>query len=97
MSAERKALDRDRIRRALDLNLTAMTDRGSREGLSIERDSLVENIGRLTIEEDSLITSDRVDLGMVLEDYSRDLAELERSLFEYREYLRKLRERDLMG
>lgn len=96
-SAERKALDTNRIHKALDLTLTASIDHDPIYGPGIGRSSLVDKTDRLKIEEDSLISSDRKYIETALEDYNRDLAELERSIVEYRIYIRKLRDRNLLG
>ena len=93
MSAERRALNRERTHRALDLSLTAMTNWSGDERLEVERGSMVENTDRLTIEEDSMTSLERVYMESVLNDYSSDLFALESSIREYRQYLRRLREK----
>jgi hypothetical protein len=94
MVAERTSLDTSRVRRALDNALPYIKKEQKREELSVERDSLVENTDRLEVEKDSLTSTNREYIDAVIEEYTRDLRDLESTLEEYRKYLQGLRSKE---
>ena len=55
MSAKRLALDMDRVKKALDLELTPSTGTLTEEKMSVEEHSLTEDTAKMTTEENSLI------------------------------------------
>ncbi len=94
MVAERTSLDTGRVRRALDNALPYFRKEPKREELSVEKDSLVENTDQLEVEKDSLTYANRDYIDAVIEEYTRDLRDLESTLEEYRKYLQNLRSRE---
>ena len=97
MSPKRKALDTERIHKALDRDQEALRRNENMQKLSIEKDSLLERTERLTIDEGTLTSENSGYVETVLNDYQSDLKDLEESIREYRLYLRKLREKEWMG
>lgn len=97
MSAKRLALDTDRVKKALDLDLS-FADRSLTDGkLSIESSSITDNTERMTVEENSLLYSNKQYVEAVLDDFKNDLAELEISISKYRQFLKKLEEKERHG
>ena len=97
MSEKRLALDMGRVKKALDLDIP-LSERSYRvEKLNIERDTLIENTDKMSVEENSLISSNRQYVASVLDDFKKDLAELENSISDYRRYLKELKEKEKYG
>lgn len=90
MSPKKLALDLDRVHKALDQALTPPEHPEPVKKLSIEETSIVENTDKLEVEKTSLTSANDEFLNTVVNDYKSDLLELERSISEYREYLKKL-------
>ncbi len=97
MSEKRLALDMGRVKKALDLEIPVSERSYREEKLNIERDSLIENTDKMSVEENSLISSNRQYVASVLDDFKKDLAELENSISDYRRYLKKLEEKERYG
>jgi hypothetical protein len=94
MSPRRVAIDANRIHKALDLDLELKERPKKPRRLSIEKESLVEDTDKMEIEKTSLTSSNDEYIASVVKDYQSDLDDLERSISEFREYLRKLKSKE---
>lgn len=86
--------ERERVKKNLGMDLPPSWE-DPLTSMDTGRDSLVDSAGKMDVEESSLLSRNREEMEMSMKDYKGDLDDLSSSLAEFREYLQKLREKEM--